>query len=172
MESRSSLRAERRGVSTFLQTFILIAIALGASLLVVRTISNYTTLASGPSISISGASIGQGSGAAVERLTVSNTGSVVVTSFTLLNPSIQGSVSYCTSTWDPKARALTSTTCPATRTNPGSIQFSQGLAPGGSTVIEVILIGGGVFTLGQAYTITVSAAPAALDAISVVAVPA
>jgi hypothetical protein len=83
--------SRRSAVSTYLETFILIGIVVGASVLVYAMLGGYSASLQGPSISVSDASIRQGSGLAIETFLLSDTGNAQFASFTLTNAGLSSS---------------------------------------------------------------------------------
>jgi hypothetical protein len=171
-EGRYSLSRRKKGVSTYLEVFLLISIALGASLAVFGTLQSYSSQVSEPSLSISYPSIRQGSGVALESVTISNTGPTAISGITVLNPEAPASASYCYSLWDPLNQSTISSTCKTLRQNPTSISLPQSLAPGASEVFELTVMGAGEFTIGASYSVTVATSSAAQETVDIVVVPA
>ncbi len=80
------IRTSRRAVSTYLETFILIGVVVGGSALVYATTIRFSApVQNSSSITVSDVSIRQGSGVALEKMVISNTGTVSFTSFTITN---------------------------------------------------------------------------------------
>jgi len=83
LETRKS---RRRAVSTYLETFILIGVVIGGSALVYATTTKFSApVQNSSSITLSDVSIRQGSGVALEKMVISNTGTIPFTSFTITN---------------------------------------------------------------------------------------
>ncbi|MDE1853620.1 MAG: hypothetical protein KGI38_07725 [Thaumarchaeota archaeon] len=161
----------RMGVSNFLEVFILIGVAVGGSGLVLGAVSGYFGSFYGTSLSLTGATIRQGSFTAVESITVFDSGQVPMQSFVVSTEPAPSSGSYCYSLLDPATRGLVASTCPTMRAGPGSVSVSSPLAPGKGIVVELIVMGGG-FTVGSSYAITVTASTGSQEVVSVQAVPA
>ena len=161
----------RPAVSTYLQTFILVGVALAGSALVVRATSNYQATASGPSVLVQDLSIRQGARAGVVRFLVSNTGPVAVSSFTVLNPGVSALATYCYSAWSASTMVQLVSTCPTLSTNPGSFFVVAPIPPGGGVQVD-ILLPGTPYVLGRAYSVLVEAVPASQSSQVSVAVPA
>src|SRR5271157_2045385 len=83
----------RAAVSTYLEVFVLIGIAIGGSALVYATTTKYQSVAQGAGVTVSQASIRQGLNQAVERLVVANTGTVTFSSFTISTVGTAGGIS-------------------------------------------------------------------------------
>ncbi|QQG49007.1 MAG: hypothetical protein HY247_01440 [archaeon] len=154
------MRPNNRGVSTYLQTFILLSVALGGSFAAFRAVAYYPTVISGPSLSISNAEIEQGAGVAIERVTVSNTGPGPLTSVYVLNPGASPALGFCYYAWNPATQASIATNCPAGGSNPSLVQLPFGIGSGGSAVIELTLFSGSAFAAGKTYTVIVGGTPA------------
>jgi hypothetical protein len=169
---RFNLSPSRRGVSTYLQTFLLISVALGASFTIYRTVQTYSGQISAPSVSISYPSIKQGAGVALESITISNLGTGPTGDITVMNPEAPASALYCYALWDPTSQSTVSTTCPNLKQDPTSVQLAWSLSPGASGVFELTVKGSGAFAIGQSYPVTVAASSAAQDTVDIVAVPA
>ncbi|MBI3841061.1 MAG: hypothetical protein HY297_03785 [Thaumarchaeota archaeon] len=160
-----------RGVSTYLQTFVLISVALTGSFAVYRAVASYPSLASGPGVAVTNAMARQGSNFAIERLTVSNVGSIAFTSFTILNVGLSSGLTYCYSLWNPATQSSLGASCPSMASNPGTVQFSLAVPSGSSVVVQLTIAGGNAFALGKSYLVVVSCSPAAQASLKVVAVP-
>ena len=99
METRSNLEPRaRRAVSTYVEVMVLMALVLGTSALVYLAATNISASGTGgASVSISLAAIRQGADAAVEKVTVANTGTVTITSFTMTTVGVTSSAACYTS---------------------------------------------------------------------------
>lgn len=168
---RYSLAPRRSAVSNFLEVFILIGVAVGGSGLMLGAVSGYFGSFDGPSLSLTGASIRQGSFAAVESITVFDSGQAPMQSFVVTTEPAPGSGSYCYSLLDPATRGLIASTCPTMRAGPGSVNVSSPVAPGKGVTVELIVMGGG-FAVGSSYAITVTGSTGSQEAVSAQAVPA
>ena len=89
MELRS-----RKGVSTYLEVFILISVTIAGTALVAFAMLPYESVAQGASIAIPNASIRQGSNVAIEKVLLADTGSVAFSTFTLTTVGISPTASY------------------------------------------------------------------------------
>lgn len=157
------------GISTYLQTFILIAVVLAGSAAVYRTVSGYAGTAGGASLMLSSSSITQGKGAAIETATLTNTGDESLGPIDLINAGLPSSLTYCFSAWSPSSRTVLADTCPTMQADPDSIQTTLSLSTGSSVVIEVTLPGAGVFSVGSAYALVATAGGGAQASAQVVA---
>src|SRR5271157_3525070 len=166
----SSLKPSRRGVATYLQTFILIAVALGGSLLAFREVSAYANSSGGPSVQIWDASLRQGAGIAIERLTVSNSGTTVFPYIVVLNPHLNTGVGYCYTVASVAGRVVAGT-CPTMVADPTSIRVASNLTSGSTVVVTIILQGSGVVSEGTAYPVLVVAPGGVASSEQVVAAP-
>lgn len=155
----------RRAVSTYLQTFILIAVASGASVFLYSSLGGYSASLQGVSISISNASVRQGSALAFETVQVANTGTVSISSFTLATPGISSTASYGVSLENIASGSSSS----SSGTGPASIPLTVTIAPGQSELVTVTIYAGNVFTIGTGYSLYVVASGAsAQQAVSAV----
>jgi len=169
MEMSSSLKPRRQGVATYLQTFILIAVALGGSLLAYREVSGYASSAGGPTIQVWEASLRQGAGLTIERLVVSNSGNSGSPFVTVLNPDLAAGATYCY-TAASMAGTQEAGTCPSMDVNPTSIRVAAGLTPGNSLVVTVFIEGAAVHQ-GGVYPLLVTAPGSGVASERVVASP-
>jgi hypothetical protein len=168
---KCNLAHSRRGVSTYIQTFILVGVTLGGSSIAYSTVTKYASSTQGPSIAVADPSVVQGSGVAVERLTVSNTGSTAFTSFTISTPGLSGS--YCYSLKNAlSGGTILAASPPCALANPSSVTATTTVSPGGAVTIALTIIGGNVFTPGTSYNVLVSTSNAAQVSLKVVAVQA
>jgi hypothetical protein len=175
---RSPLAHERRrAVSTYLETFVLIAVAAGGSAAIYSALGGYASSATGASFAVSGATIRQGTYAAVERISVANTGPVQLTSITVAT-GISSTPQYCATLVDASSGTAVGFASPppqcgaGTAADPASITLtpSPAVAPGESVVLSVVIYSPGEFQAGAQYYIVVSASGAA-EQVSAVAVP-
>lgn len=172
MGMRSRLRLDaRKGISTYMEVFILVAAVLGLSGAVYAVATQYATSTQGASLTITNAVIRQGTSIAVEGLTVANTGTVAFTAITMTTFGISSPATYCLSVLNPETGTTISSSCPA-GSNPASVAVVANLLPGQSIVLTVTTQSGSVFAAGDTYSLIVSATPAAQSAAQVVAVSA
>jgi hypothetical protein len=165
-EMRFKLK-HRRGVSVYIEVFILIAVAMVGSGIVYSAVTQYEQASTGPAISVSDATIRQGTGQAVERILLANTGTVTLNSLTLTNLGVSAGATYCLSLLNPSSGAVVSATCPA-GSNPSVITVPGSLGPGQAVLVSVTVYGS-VFTVGATYTLIASSggAQASLQLMSV-----
>ena len=172
MGRRYSLARSRRvAVSTYLEVFILIGVALGGSAIVADAAWTYSGSAQGPSLQVSGAAISQGTGAAVEKLTLYDSGNSQISGIALSTTGVSSSAQFCYSVLDPVKQSVLASTCPTLSSNPTSVSLQITIQPGGSAVIE-LLVTGTPFTIGSSYTVTVSTSQGLVQTMGVKALPA
>ncbi len=170
MEMRSKLeRRTRKAVSTYLETFILVAVAIAGSSIAYAATSNYTSADQGPAVAVSECIIKQGSNVAVEKMIISNTGTVAFTSFTILTPTIASNQFYITLTDAASGAPIVASQ--ASGAAPASITETTSILPGQSVLVSLTIIGSNEFTLGTRYSIIVSTSPTAEQQLLVFAVP-
>jgi hypothetical protein len=167
-ETRFNLK-RRAGVSVYIETFILIAIAVVGSGIIYSAVTRYEHGATGPAISASDATIRQGANQAVERVVLTNTGTVAFSSLTLTNLGAPTGATYCLSVLNPSSGTVLSSRCPA-GSNPSVISVSTALGPGQAVLISVTVYGS-VFAVGSTYTLIVSSG-GSQTSLQVMAVPA
>ena len=158
----------RAGISTYLQTFILIGIALSGSVLVVRAITGLTSAST--SMSVSNFSVRSGAKFSYLQFTVVNQGTVSITSLVVLTPGALKSATYCYEAWSASTQATLASTCPSMTPDPTSVSLPLALPPQSSAQVEIV-ISGGAFVSGRAYAGTVLSDPASQVSFSAVAVP-
>ena len=162
---------KRPGVSAYLETFILIGVALAGSGVVLAAGLRTLDSASGGSVSVSGGSIRQGEYFAVESLLVENTGSVPFGSFEVTTTGVSGSASYCYSIYDPAGGSPISGSCPRMGAGPAAVSVEATVPPGRGVLVE-IRVAGPAFALGSVCTVTVTTSAGAQQSEGVEAVPA
>lgn len=166
------MRASRRaGVSGYLETFILIGLAIGGSGIVLGAATGYSSSLQGASVAIDGARISQGSRIAFEKLTVSNTGQAPITSFAVSTLMAPTSASYCYTLANPVTLGTLSTTCPAMATNPRTLTVAYSIPPGGALTVTLQLTGG-AFAVGSASQVIVTTSAGASATVEVRVLPA
>jgi hypothetical protein len=170
-------RNQRHGVSTYIETFILIGIAVGGSAIVYSALGGYATSAGGPSVAVPNIILSQGSGAAVEKLVIANSGTASFSSFTISTTGVSSSLQYCAVLSDATGRPLGFSSPPpacgsGTATNPSyvSINPSSAIPPGQTVILSLVVLSSGEFAVGSSYSVTVSTGPA-LQVVSATAVP-
>ena len=159
------------GVSGYLEVFILIGIATGGAGLVLGGLSEYASTYQGPSLSISGASIRQGTNLAIETLTVYNSGSGPSSAFMISTSQAFASTSYCYSVLDPRTATQVSSTCPTLTADPREVPIASVLLPGEALLVE-LFIAGTAFSPGADPLVTVTASTGAQASEEVPVVPA
>ena len=170
METRSNLEPRtRRAVSTYIEVIILMALVLGTSALVYMAATNFSASeTSGASVSVSLTAIRQGADAAIEKVTVANTGTVTITSFTITAVGVTSSSSCYLSLLNPAIGATTSGACSFT----GPVTSGAISLPPGQSIIATVTVDAILFAIGSRYTVIVNAYPAALATAQVVATAA
>ena len=166
-----NLEARRRGVSGYLEAFVLIGIVIGGSGMVLDTALKYSSFSQGQSISIVSANIKQGRFLATESVVVADIGETSFSSLTLSTIPTPSGATYCYSLLNPVSMAVIQTTCPTMAYNPSLVPIESGLAPGGSVLIELVLWGQ-AFTPGASCTITAIAHEGAQQSSVVEVLPA
>ena len=169
---RCSLLAKvRPGVSTYIEAFILIGIAAGGAGVVLEAALGYANAIPGPSVAIEDPSIRQGAYAALETLTVVDTGSGTFQWFTLETTGVPASASYCYSLYDPGNASVLSSDCPPSSSGPDPLTVGHPLPPGSALVLTVT-IEGDAFTVGSSSLVTVTASDGAQGSVQVRVSPA
>jgi len=171
-----ALRSER-AVSTYLETFLLIAVAAGGSAAVSSAMGGYVSSAGGAAFVVSGSEIRQGAYVAVERVSLANTGTVELGSFTLTS-SIPSSSRYCATLADGSSGEILGFSPPppacgsGTAADPASVTInpSRAVSSGESAVLTVVIYSPDEFQVGMEYGIVVSSS-GAVEEVSAVAVP-
>jgi hypothetical protein len=152
------LRLRRRpGVSTYLETFLLVAVALGASSVAAGAALTYAAAGEGPSMTLAGASASQGPDAATEWVAVYNAGTVALGPLAVDTAGVSGSSQFCYTAFDAASLAVEASTCPSMAAGPSSVSVQVRVLPGRGVSIELVF-SGQAFTVGEACEITVSAA--------------
>ena len=141
----------RPGVSTYLEVFLLIGVAVGGAGIVLGAGLDAVAPAHGGGVSVGDPSIRQGAYAAVESVVVYNTGDAPFT-FVLSTTGVSAAAPYCFSLSDPSDGAVTYASCPA-GSNPGAVVVPSEVAPGEGVLLE-ITVTGAAFTTGTESTIT------------------
>jgi len=165
------LAARKRGVSTYLELFLLIGIAVGGSGMVLDASLSLVSPSQGASVDILGASVRQGAYAAFESITVSDVGQKPIISMTVSTQPVSATAIYCYSVVNPTSMAVLKSTCPAMTSGPGSVGVTSGVAPGQSVLLQLVIIGQ-AFALGSSSTITVTGADGSQGSTIVEVVPA
>ena len=130
-----------RVAAAFVETFVLLAVCVGGTGLVLAASLGYASAIGGSSVSIGDGAIEQGGSAALLRLVVYNTGDASISSFTV---SVQGAsplAHFCYSVTDPLTRTPLASTCPPTSVDPSTIAVPYGVSPGHGLLLEVTMAG-------------------------------
>ncbi|MDG7010990.1 MAG: hypothetical protein JRN57_02600 [Nitrososphaerota archaeon] len=159
----------KRGVSGYLEVFILIGVAVGGSGLVFGAAARYVGSGAGPSVSIVSATIRQGPYSAVESVTVSDTGTEPLGSLVITTSPAPPSAPYCYSVETPESGALISEAC-ISQGDPGSVLVLAGARSGGSVLLELVITGA-AFAVGSDHQVSVTAAGGAQASTDVQVVP-
>ena len=153
----------------YIEVMILMALVLGTSALVYLAATNISASETGgASVSISLAAMRQGADAAIEKVTIANTGTVTITSFTITTVGVTSSSSCYLSLLNPAIGTTTSGTCSFT----GPVTSGNISLPPGQSIIATITVDAILFAIGSRYTVLVGAYPAALATGQVVAITA
>lgn len=115
-------------------------------------------------------SIVQGSGEAIERIVISNTGTVLFNSFTISTQGIAPNQFYVSIT-DAATRSPIAPS-PSSGTAPALVVESVSLKPGQSLIVSFAIQGNPEFSIGSTYNIVVSSPAGAQSAAETVAIPA
>jgi hypothetical protein len=163
MRSSLQLRERRRAVSTYLEVFILIGIVTAVSALVYSATTQYEPVSQGPSIAVSNASVRQGIDQALERMVISNTGTVSFSAFTISTVGTGGGIPdaqfYVALTNIANSSSVPLSAASGT-TGDSSITENATIAPGQSFLATITFVGASEFAVGQPYGVTVSSSGA------------
>ena len=162
---------ERRGVAVYLEVFVLVGVALLGSALVFAAVSKYTSGDGGASVSISDLTIRQGDEAAVERMVVSNTGTVPVSTLEVDTSGVSSGVQFCYVVSDTESAETLESTCPTLSSMSPTVSLSAPIPQGQSVVVE-FTIQGQAFVTGSTSEVVVVAADGAQASLSALVVPA
>jgi hypothetical protein len=160
----------RRGVSGYIEVFVLVGVAIAATALAFGAMTPYASSLQGAGVTISSASIRQGTYVALETLTVYNSGSVASSALTVTTTPSPSAASYCYTLVDPSTKAILYSSCPSGSTNPGSVAIAWQMPPGKGLLIELTITGS--FTIGSAPFVTVTTSAGSQATLSVQVVPA
>ncbi len=162
----------------YIETFILIGIAVGGSAIVYSAMGGYASSAGGPSVAISDAVLWQGSSTAIERMVVTNTGTTSFASFTVVTARVSSTPSYCitlqSSSGMPVSFASPPSLCGSGTTgNPGSVTLSpsNAIPPGQSVILTLVIYSSNEVSIGTGYTITLATSGGAQQEIVATAIP-
>jgi hypothetical protein len=160
-----------RGVSGYVEVFVLVGVAVAATALAFGAISPYASSLQGASVTLSDASIRQGAYAAFETLTVFNSGGPLDSSLTVTTTGVSGSATYCYTLVNPTSMATLFTNCPSATSNPATVAVAWPLPTGVGLIIE-FTIGGGAFGIGSDCLVTVTTSAGGQATAGVQVVPA
>lgn len=153
----------------YIEAFILIAIAMAGSILVYAAATGLAASGTGgASVSISYATIRQGTNAAIEKVTIANTGTVTITSFALATVGVISSATCYLSLFNLATGSTTSPACSFT----GPVSSGTVTVAPGQSVVATLTVEASLFTVGTLYTVTMSTSPAAQAVQRVVATSA
>jgi hypothetical protein len=160
-----------RGISTYVETYLLIGVVLLGSSLVYVAASRYASTLQGPAISVSDLTIRQGANWAVEKFVVANTGSMTGSRLVVATSGVAPGTTYCYVVSDAISRATLASSCPTMATMPASASISATLRPGSSAVVQFSMAGV-AFALGSWVTVVVGTANGAQVSATSQVVPA
>lgn len=161
----------RAAVASYLEVFVLIALAIGGSAVVFGAALGTATSARGGGVSLAGATIRQGDRIALESLAVYNVGDAPFAWFVVSTGGVPAAASYCYTLYDPAGRTVLSSTCPAVESDPASVNVSARLDPGRGVLVELTIVGPPL-ALGSVSTLTVTTSDGAQGSLDVEVVPA
>jgi hypothetical protein len=165
------LHSARAAVSTYLEVFILIGLAIGGSGIVFEAGLNDTASARGPAVSMSDATIRQGEHVSIESAAIYNTGGAPFSSFVMTTGGVSAAASYCYTLYDPQDGTTLLTTCPGLAADPASVEVVTDLSPGRGVVVE-LTITGAPFSLGAVTVVTITTSSGAQQSMDVEVLPA
>lgn len=160
----------RAAVSTYIEVFLLIALAAGGSGLVFGAGLGVASSAGGPGVSLADATIRQGEYVAVERVAIYNTGKAPF-SFALSTTRVSSSATYCYTLYDPSGAAVVATTCPGAAPDAATVDIPTSLVPG-KGVLLALTISGRAFALGSECDLTVTTSAGAQGSVAATVLPA
>lgn len=174
----ASDKRNRKGISTYIEVFILIGVVLAGSVAVYAVVSQYEAGASGPSIALQSARIAQGSQYAIVSVQVSNTGDKAFSSLTIQEAqmSLNPQPSWYLSLTNPSDNQVISVngglpyTCSVTN-GVLTISFTGAytLSVGSSIQASITISGSNRFTVGTAYQVVVGTTGGAQASVNAVA---
>jgi hypothetical protein len=160
-----------RGAAGYLEVFILVAIAVGGSGLVLGVAMRYVGGDGGPAVSIVSAQIRQGAEGALETVAVDDTGGGALGTLVISTSDPPPGAGYCYSVLAPASGTVLSTDCPGSSPFDGEVAVPASVGPGGSLVVELVVTGGR-FAVGSAHQVTVTSSGGAQAAAEALVVPA
>lgn len=158
-------------MSTYLEVFLLIGVAVGGSAIVMSAASRFLGPMGGAGVAVEEAAIRQGADAAFETLVVVNTGGSAFSSFVVSTAQSPGGATFCYALSDPSGGAPIASTCPAMQAGPGSFQVDYPLKPGAGVEVE-LLMAGGAFSVGSEHLVTVTASTGSQESVGALVVAA
>ncbi len=161
----------RAGVSAYIEAFVLIGVAVGGAGLVFGAASSYGSSIQGTSVSLGAVSVRQGSYAAVERVTVYDSGDSPISAFTLSNQGVSNTALYCYTLTLPPSVVAAATNCPPTNAGPSTVHIPFTVKPGQSLLVDVTFTGR-AFAVGSTASITVTTSDGAQASVSALVVGA
>lgn len=161
----------RRGVSAYLEVFLLVGVAVGGSAVVLRGSAGRLASVRGSAVTIESVSIRQGAFASVESVLVANTGGTVIPSLTVTTVGVPGPETFCLSVFDQGDRTLLETSCPGMTEYPQSVSVEYPLAPGSGLEVE-ILMQGAPFAVGSSHLVSVTTSDGSQQSLEAMVVPA
>ncbi|MDG6909872.1 MAG: hypothetical protein JRN08_05845 [Nitrososphaerota archaeon] len=145
----------RRGVSTYLEVFVLIGLAVAGSGVVLGAGLNAASSSDGPALSLLDATVHQGRYFAVESVAIYNTGDKALGRTVLSTGGVPASSTYCYALYDPLGGTELASTCPAMATDPASVVLGSGPEPGRG-VLVVLTVEGSPFAVGSSVRVAVT----------------
>lgn len=161
----------RRGVSVYLEVFTLVGVALLGSAMVFAAVSRYAPSAAGAGVSVSDLTIRQGSGAALERMVVSDTGTTPIPGLVVATSGVAPGAEFCYSASNVATSGAIAATCPGLEAMPSAVTLSIEVAPGESVVVA-FAVEGSAFAVGSTSSVIVTASNGAQAVASATVLPA
>ena len=152
-------------MSTYVEVFLLIGVALGGSGIVLGAGLNAVSSARGGGVSLEDATVHQGEYAAVESVLVYNTGDVPF-SFALSTTGVSPAATYCYTLYDPAGGNELQTSCPGGTTDPAVFDSASAVEPGRGVLLQLTILGA-AFSLGTVSRLTVSTSAGAAQSVDV-----
>lgn len=145
----------RSGVSTYLEVFVLIGLAVAGSGVVLGAGLSAASSSDGPALSLLDATVRQGKYFAVESVAIYNTGDKPLGRMVLSTGEVPASATYCYALYDPLGGRALASTCPAMATDPASVVLGAGPGPG-KGILVALTVEGSPFTVGSRVQVTVT----------------
>jgi hypothetical protein len=163
--------SSRPGAAAYVETFVLIALAVGGSALVLDVASRYASGSGGTAVSVGEGVIVQGRYMALERIVVYNVGDSPITSFTVSTEGASPTASYCYSLFDPQNSKPIAATCPDMSEDPRDVYISSAIQPGRGLLVD-LTIEGSSFQAGAGQVVAVTTSGGAQAVVGVEVAPA